>query len=98
MASEGNDLLNGLVAGYLAKVSPGISKKFKVCQLFTLPLFVDIISPPEPPLLPLSGNESGRGGGPFLQDGAAQAEAGAGDQRRARYQEDEEEGGGERDL
>ena len=32
MADEGNDLLNGLVAGYLAKVSPGISKKFKVCQ------------------------------------------------------------------
>ena len=31
MAEEGNDLLNGLVAGYLAKVSPGISKKFKVC-------------------------------------------------------------------
>ena len=29
MAEEGNDLLNGLVAGYLAKVSPGISKKFK---------------------------------------------------------------------
>ena len=29
MVKEGNDLLNGLVAAYLAKVSPGISKKFK---------------------------------------------------------------------
>ena len=29
MAEEGNDLLNGLVAAYLAKVSPGISKIFK---------------------------------------------------------------------
>ena len=36
MAEEGNDLLNGLVAGYLDKVSPGISKKFKVCQYNSL--------------------------------------------------------------
>ena len=95
MAEEEINLLNALVAGYLEKVSPGLAKKFKVWQKFTLFLFIKMF-PLEPSLLtPLRrGHQSGRGGGSFLQDIAAQAEARAGDQGRTEQEEEEGGGGG----